>query len=40
MAEQGQQQMMTQKELSRALYMACGYENDLACAEELLGRVW
>jgi hypothetical protein len=37
MVGQGQQQMM-QEELNRALYEACGRVNDLARAEELLGR--
>ena len=37
MAGQGQQQM-TQEELNKALFLACGRDNDLARAEELLGR--
>ena len=37
MAGQGEQHM-TQKELNRALYLACGRDNDLARAEELMGR--
>ena len=37
MAGQGEQQM-TQEELNRALYNACGLINDLAKAAELMGR--
>ena len=37
MAVQGQQQM-TQEELNRALIDACAEDNDLAKAEELMGR--
>ena len=37
MAGQGEQQM-TQEELNWALYDACSYDNDLARAEELMGR--
>ena len=37
MAGQGQQHM-TQWELNKALYNACGPNNDQARAEELLGR--
>ena len=33
-----EQQQMTQEELNWALYDACGEDNDLARAEELLGR--
>ena len=29
---------MTQEELNEALYMACGRDNDVAHAEELIGR--
>jgi hypothetical protein len=38
MAGQRQQAMMTQEELNKALYKACGVDDDQARAEELLGR--
>ena len=38
MAGQGEQQQMTQEQLNLALHWACGEDNDMAQAEELLGR--